>query len=163
VPLESIHEQISAALQTRLRTIAEDQGTTYWYTPDKVLRVIEFSGADLDDSYEHLLFLRADPYKISEGATSRVDGEAPFTVLIAKRDARTSQKPQDEENDEQPIGPTVVSRIVEDVHVALLSEVTLGALAWNVMHGSFDVDPSYFVDGWLCATVTFTVRYDYAA
>ena len=160
---ESIHEQISAALQTRLRTIAEDQGTTYWYTPDKVFRVLEFSGADLDDSYEHLLFLRPDSDTIREGATSRVEGDAPFTVLIAKRDERTSKRPEAEEQDESPIAATVIGRCVADVRAALLSEVTLGALAWNVMQGASEADFSYAVDGWLCATVTFTVRYDYAS
>lgn len=160
---ESIHEQISAALQTRLRTIAEDQGTTYWYTPDKVFRVLEFSGADLDDSFEHLLFIRPDEDTIREGATSRVEGDARFTVLIAKKDQRASKSPLDEEKDEGPIAATVIGRCIADVRAALLSEVTLGALAWNVMQGSSEAEFSDPVDGWLVAKVSFTVRYDYAA
>lgn len=163
---ESLHEQISAALKVRLESIEEDGGETYWYTPDRVYRTLEFMAADLDDSLDYLLFLRPDNDLIREGQTSRVEGEAPFTVWIAKKDARAGKSPLTEEQDEQPIAATVIGRCVADVRAALLSDVTLTsdnvAVAWNVMKGSSDADYSQPVDGWLCATVTFTVAYDYS-
>lgn len=160
---ESLHEQISAALQARLKTIESDGGDTYWYTPDAVYRVLEFTGADLDDSRDLTLFLRPDEDTITEGATTRVEGIAPFTVLIAHRDLRASKSPGVEESDEAPTGATIIGRCVADVRAALISEVTLGGLAWNVINGASTADYSYAVEGWLCATVTFSVKYDYAA
>ncbi len=158
---EPLHEQISAALQARLRTIAADNGTSYWYTPDRVFRVLEFQGSDLDDSFEHLLFLRPDDDQISEGTTGTIEGEANFTVLIAKKDTRGAKAAQSEESDGSPIAATVISRCVADIRRVLLSEVTLGGLAWNVMGGECTADYSWPVEGWLCATVTFGVQYDY--
>lgn len=164
---ESLHEQISAALKTRLESIHEDGGATYWYTPDKVYRVLEFMAADLDDSLDHLLFIRPDTDTIREGATTRIEGEAEFTVWICRKDPRGSMSPVTEAQDAQPIAATVIGRCVADVRAALLSDVTLTtnnvALAWNVMKGSSAADFSVAVEGWLCATVTFTVAYDYAA
>ena len=160
---ESLHEQISEALQTRLKAIAADNGTTYWYTPDAVYRVLEFSGADLDDSLDLILFLRPDNDIVREGATTRVEGEATFTVLIAARDMRASKSPTTDDEGTDPPGPTIIGRCVADVRAALLSEVTLGSLAWNVARGEIEADYSFAVEKWLCATVTFTVAYDYAA
>ena len=160
---ETLHEQISAALQTRLEEITCDGGETTWYSPDMVYRVLEFSAADLDDSQTHLLFLRPDNDIVREGATSRVEGEATFTILIAKKDARSSKSPIAEAVDDEPIAATVIGRCVGDVRAALLSEVTLGGLAWNVADGEISADYSFPVEQWLCATVSFTVLYDYAA
>lgn len=159
---ESVHEQISAALQELLQSIESDGGDSYWYTPDAVHRVLEFTGADLDDSQDILLFLRPDNDLIREGSTSQVEGEADFTVLIAKKDERASKAPSSEESNEEPIAATVIGRCVADVRAALLSDVTLGGIAWNVINGSSSADYSYAVEGWLCATVTFTVAYDYS-
>jgi hypothetical protein len=164
---ESLHEQISAALKTRLESIEEDGGTTYWYTPDKVYRTLEFMAADLDDSLDYLLFLRPDNDNIRESTNFHIRGEAPFTVWIAKKDDRAGKSPLTEEQDEQPIAATVIGRCVADVRAVLLTDVTLTtdnvALAWNVMSGTSEADYSQPVEGWLCATVTFTVAYDYAA
>ena len=158
---EPIREQIGAAIQARLRTIAADNGTTYWYTPDRVFRVLEVDGSDLDDSFEYLLFLRADPDQVREGTTGTIEGSAPYTVWVAKKDARSSKAAQTEEADGSPIAVTVIERCVADVRRVLLSEVTLGGLAWNVIDGESSAEFSRPVEGWLCATVTFGVQYDY--
>lgn len=159
---ESLHEQISAALQTRLRSIVADGGQTYAYTPDKVFRVLEFQPDYLDDSFDLLLFLRPDEDSITEGTTfRRVIGQAPFTVLIAKK--WQMQAPLAEEAGAEPLSVTVIGDCVADVRTALLSEVTLGGLVWNVMNGASSADYSEQVAGWLCALVRFTVAYEYTA
>jgi len=160
---EPVHEQISAAIRTRLLTIVADGGTTYWYTPDAVVRCLEFLSS-YDVSKEHMLFIRADPFDVSEGTTGTIHGTAPFSVLIVRADERASRHPFDEEASDEPIAAKVITRAINDVCKALLSDVTLGGLAWNVADGTIACDPSYQVGGaWLSALVTFTVRYDYAA
>lgn len=165
--VEPVHEQISAAIRTRLLTIVADGGTTYWYTPDAVVRCLEWLSS-YDVSKGHMLFIKPEPLdKVSEGTTAsatqyNAKGLAPFSVLIVKKDERASRHPFDEEQSSDPIAATVISRAVEDVRVALLSEVTLGGLVWNVADDGIDADHSYQVGGaWLSALVTFTVRYDY--
>lgn len=163
---EPLHEQISAAIRTRLLTIEADGGATYWYTPDAVVRCLEWLSS-YDVSKDHMLFVRPDSDSLSEGTTSsatqyNAKGSAPFSVLIVRKDERSSRHPFDEEKSSDPIAATVISRAVEDVRVALLSEVTLGGLAWNVADGSIEADYSFQVGGaWLSAVVTFTVAYDY--
>lgn len=159
---ESAHEQISEALKARLLTIIEDGGTTYWYTPDAVVRCLEFMGSYVDVSKEHMLFLKPENDQVSEGATGRVNGLAPFSLLIVRKDERASRHPLDSVSD--PIAATVIGRCVADVRAALLSEVTLGGLAWNIADGAIEADYSFQVGGaWVSALVTFTVKYDYAA
>jgi len=160
---EPVHEQISAAIRTRLLTIVADGGATYWYTPDAVVRCLEWLSS-YDVSKNHMLFIKPEPDSVSEATTGTIQGTAPFSVLIVRADERASRHPFDEEQSADPIAATVIARAVADVRAALLSEVTLGGIAWNVADGTIDADYSYQVGGaWLSALVTFTVRYDYAA
>lgn len=159
---EPVHEQIAAAIRTRLLTIVGDGGTTYWYTPDAVVRCLEWLSS-YDVSKEHMLFIRPEPDNVSEGTTGTVNGSAPFSVLIVRKDERASRHPFDEEQSDDPIAATVISRAVADVRAALLSDPTLGGVAWNVADGTIDADYSYQIGGaWLSAVVSFTVRYDYS-
>jgi len=160
---ESQHEQISAAIKTRLDTITSDSGTTYWYTPDRVVRCLDFAGNWLDSSYTLLHFLKPEPYTVAESSTGRrVKGEAAFSLLIARKDERATLNPFDDES-ESAIGATVIARCINDAVRVLLLEPTLGGGAWNVAKGEINVDPSYRVEGpWLCALLTFTVEFDYA-
>jgi hypothetical protein len=158
---EPVHEQISAALRTRLLAIVEDGGATYWYTPDAVVRCLEWLSS-YDVSKEHMLFIKPEPDTVSEATTGTFQGSAPFSVLIVRKDERASRHPFDEERSEEPIAATVISRAVADVRAALLSEVTLGGLAWNVADGAIEADYSFQIGGaWLAALLTFTVKYDY--
>lgn len=158
---EPVHEQISAAIRTRLLTIVADGGATYWYTPDAVVRCLEWLSS-YDVSKEHMLFIKPEPDSVSEATTGTFQGLAPFSVLIVKKDERASRHPFDEEKSEEPIAATVISRAVADVRAALLSEVTLGGLAWNVADGEITADYSYQIGGaWLSAVLAFSVKYDY--
>jgi hypothetical protein len=128
-----------------------------------VVRCLEFLST-YDVSKEHMLFVRPDPDSVSEATTGTIQGTAPFSVLIVRADERASRHPFDEEQSSDPIAATVIARAVADVRAALLSEVTLGGIAWNVADGEITADYSYQIGGaWLSALVTFTVRYDYAA
>lgn len=158
--VEPTHERISAAIRTRLLTIVAD-GTSYWYTPDAVVRCLEWLSS-YDVSKDHMLFIKPEPDTVSEGTTGTIQGLAPFSVLIVRADERASRHPFDEEQSSDPIAATVIARSVADVRKALLSEVTLGGIAWNVADGEITADYSYQIGGaWLSALVTFTVRYDY--
>lgn len=161
---EPVHEQISAAIRTRLLTIVEDGGTTYWYTPDAVVRCLEWLPS-YDVSMKHMIFIKPEPDEVRELATGKqLEGEAPFSVLIVRNDERASKWPWDEEKSEDPISATVINRCVADVRAALFSEVTLGGLAWNLAVGPITADYSYQIGGaWLSAVLQFTVRYSYTA
>jgi len=163
---EPLHEQISQALVARLGEISEDGGYSFWYTPDRVDRVLDWENANIDDSLTHTLFLKPLNDTVTEGTTgdatwANVKGEASFEVLIVKKDDRADRNPQTEDADMAAIGPTVISRCVADVRTVLLREPTLDGLVWNVANGDTTADYSFNLGGpWLAAVVGFTVVYD---
>jgi hypothetical protein len=168
---EPVHEQISRAIVARLREINEDGGHTFWYTPDAVKRCLDFETVSLDDSYEHLLFVKPTQDAMSHGASgsstiANFDAEAGFEVLIVRRDPHPDRLPDDEDDDDAgnteaaTLGPTVIARCVHDVRTVLLRESTLDGLVWNVLRGETLADYSYNVAGWLAAVISFSVEYD---
>lgn len=155
---ESTHEQIAQALKTRLETITTDS--------PKVLRCRDWPSAAVAER-ELTIYLKANPYTSTEGTSGDANGgfaeeRASFSILIVKLYERSSNNAEDEEQRSEDLAPTVISRCIRDVVKALLSEVTLGGLAWNVADGQIEIDPDFRISGaCLSAELTFSVKYHY--
>lgn len=159
---ESLHEQISAALATSLDAIAEDEGTTYWYTPTIVKRVTFFpEEKDLDPSYDVIYLLRPGDEDIVEEETSGgCRGQAEFFLVVAKRYQVATENPFLEE---APTRWTVVNRLVRDAVRCLLSDVTMSGLVINVLTTSLSIDRDRYLPTWAIAELRFVVEYPFLA
>ena len=164
---ESRHHQILAALQARFEGIVSDQGVTYWYAPDRVVRVTVYDRLLADPSVGDVVFaLRAGEERHSEESTGDgtnggyVAAEAEVWALLLRRTASADENPYGSDGttkaDEQ-------DRIVRDFLRALWLDVTLGGLCNNIVSGSLVVDRDVDVEGWACAEARFTVLYSYPA
>ena len=161
---ESKHHQIAEALKARFTAIVTDGGTTYWYTPAKVVRVQAWDRLIADPSVEQVYALRAGEERHTEESTGDaasgggVKAEAEFFVLLLRPSLAA---------DENPFGadastkPTEQDRMVRDFLRALWLDVTLGGLVENVVDGSLVIDRDVDVEGWAVAEARFTVVYSY--
>lgn len=163
---ESIHYQISQALVAALDAIAGDGGSTYWYTPSRVVRVSVWDRLIADASHEHILGLRAGEETHTEestGTTATGGGmlaTAEFYLLMLRREEADTGDPFDKPTTPREL---VVDRMVRDCVRALLGgDVTLGGLAINIADGSLIVDRDIAVEGaWAVAEARFAVQYSY--
>ncbi len=158
---ESKHGQIAEALKARLAAIAGDNGTAYWYTPAKVVRVQAYDRLIADPSVGMVYAIRAGEERHAEETTGGgVVAEAEFFCLMLR---------PTEAADDQPFGAdestkaTEQDRMVRDFLRALWLDVTLGGLASNVVDGSLVIDRDVDVEKWAVAEARFTVRYSYQA
>lgn len=163
---ESIHWQISAALVDALEAISADNGSTFWYTPERVVRVTSYERLLADASLTHILALRAQEETHSEQSTGSsatggvVGAVAEFTLLMLRRD-ETIESPFDRASITRE---QIVDRMVRDVLRAIWADVTLGGLAINISAGSLVIDRDVAVEGpWAVAEMRFAVEYDYLA
>lgn len=155
---ESTHEQVAAAIKARLQTIVTDS--------PKVLRCRHWP-ASFAVERDLTIYLKAEPYTCAEGTTGDANGgfaneAAPFSILAVKKYERSTTDPEAEDESSEDIGATVISRTIRDVIKALLSNVTLNGLVWNVADGQIEVDPTFDISGaFLAAEIRFSAKYDY--
>lgn len=162
---ESIHEQLSAALETSLGQIVGDGGATYWETPGAVTRS---AWGDEDESLLNAL-IEGPIYAIRPGEEIHSESDpgtaialAPFAILLAHKYDFT------ETAFEVPAlrRMTLVNRMVRDVLRKLLADVKLGAfsqggLVENVFQGDVIVDRNKYAVGWALAEIAFVSKYRY--
>lgn len=163
---ESIHTQIAEALRVRLAAIVGDNGTTYWYTPERAVRVGQYDRLIADPSLGQVYAIRPGEETHREYSTGDaisggvVAAEAELFVLMLR---------PTEASDDAPFGADGVTksleqdRMVRDFLRALWLDVTLGGLALNVVDGSLIVDRDVDVEGWAAAEARLTVSYTYLA
>lgn len=163
---ESKHGQIAEALKSRLGAIAADGGATYWYTPDRVVRVQAYDRMLADPTVGMVYAIRAGQEQHAEESTGDatsggvVAAEAEFFVLMVRPTQATDDNPFGADESTKAIEQ---DRMVRDFLRALLLDVTLGGLAHNVVLGSLIVDRDVAVEGWAVAEARFVVRYSYPA
>jgi hypothetical protein len=155
---ESIHEQIAAALATRLTALEADGGVTCWYTPDRVDRVTFFEDRFLDTAVEHQILLWPGAETHMEHSTGQCRAVCPLTILVAHQIGAASEMPDEIA---PPTRWTIASRSARDVLRALWADVTLGGLADNVAEEGMVVEYARFVQGWACVEITVPISYTY--
>ena len=164
---ESIHNQIIAALVTRLEALEEDGGSTCWYTPNRVVVVNSYERLLADPTIKHIYALRPaeetheEHHTGSSAAGGGLRAIAEFYLLMMRRDEREAMNPFEEAT---PTRATIVDRIVRDVLRALFLDVTLGGLAINIVQGSLVIDRDLDIEGkWAVAEARFGIDYEYLA
>lgn len=158
---ESIAEQVAAALKTALAGIVGDGGTTYWYTPDKVVRVSFFPDQfALDPAQGDVIYiLSPGSEELSEAATGRLcRSEHEFVLQVARQHRVATENPYIEGT---PTRWTVVNRLVRDAFKKLTQDVQVGGIAVNVNTDGMSVDREQYTDGWAMAQIRFTVTFDF--
>jgi hypothetical protein len=160
--MESVHEQIAAALQASLEGVLSDGGTTYWYTPDSVRRVAFFPDATaLDTSMDVIYLLRPGVEDITEeGTGGACQGQAEFFLVVAKQHNVPTENPWLET---EPTRWTVANRLIRDALRKLLADPTIGGAAINVVADSISVDRDRFLQNWALAEIRFAVVYAFQA
>jgi hypothetical protein len=163
---ESLHHQIAEALKARFAAIVGDNGTTYWYSPDRVVRVQAWDRLIADPTVGCVYGLRAGEERHREEGTGapssggQVGAEAEFWVLMLRPTAAVDESPFGED---ASVKATEQDRMVRDFLRALWLDVTLGGLASNVADGSLVIDRDVDVEGWAVVEARFTVLYSYPA
>lgn len=158
---ESIHSQIAEALKARFAALVGNSGTTYWYTPARVVRVQAYDRLIADPSVGSIYAIRAGEERHSEEGTGGLTAaEAEFWVLLLRPTQASDDNPFGSDESTKAIEQ---DRMVRDFLRALFLDVTLGGLASNVVDGSLVVDRDVEVEGWAVAEARFTVRYSYQA
>lgn len=163
---ESVHHRIAEAIKARLAAIVGDNGATYWYSPDRVVRVQAWDRLIADPTVGMVYGIRAGEERHREESTGGpstggiVAAEAEFWVLMLRPSSAA---------DDQPFGAdestkaTEQDRMVRDFLRALWLDVTLGGLASNISDGSLAIDRDVDVEGWAVAEARFVVLYSYPA
>lgn len=163
---ESKHNQIADALKARLVAITGDGGTTYWYTPAVVARVQAYDRLLADPTVGMVYALRAGSEEhLEESTGDAVSGggmaaTAEWFVLMLRPTAAADDNPFGADASTKAIEQ---DRMIRDFLRALLLDVTLGGLAYNVVSGSLVVDRDMEVEGWAIAEARFRVAYGYRA
>jgi len=153
---ESVHEQIAAALVSALSGIVGNNGTTYWYTPSAVRRVVWFDEQYLDSTLSVIYLLRPGIERIEETASQQITGNAEFFLVVARKHMKATEDPLREP---APTRWTVADRMVRDVVKKLLVDPTLGGLCDNVFAESVTVDRDMYLDNWALAELRFAAEY----
>lgn len=164
--MESIHEQIAAALKSSLQGIVGDGGVTYWYTPGVVVRVPFFEETGpyglLDSSISGPIYaIRPGEESHEEQVTQNTDAEMEVFILMLQRFTET------ESAFTLASVPrwTMVNRMVRDVLRKLLQDVQLlsvGGAVDNIMALPGLVDRDRWIDGWAVAELQLRIGYRYA-
>lgn len=166
---ERVHTLVRDALIDRLESIAGDFGTTYWYTPSKVIFYPAFTEDLLDESVGN----PATIYVVSPGPRQK----QPFTfgkvLTIATFDITCAQRYRDSESAFSPPDVDrgkIQDRMTGDVEKALLKDFASDAgtvFGRSDVHGvdvgSVDVTAeNTWHESWALAFMPVQVHYTYA-
>lgn len=156
----SFHEQIAAALQVALAAIVfDDSGYNAEY---KVARTRwwkrEWLGAS---GTKREIFIRPGEEMHRELATQQTEARMEVFLLICQESKRSDDNPWQELKTGRETGWQVENKGVRDVLKKILSDVTLGGLADNLVADSLIVDRAQFVEGWDVTEVRFSIQYHY--
>lgn len=164
---ESRHSQIVEALRTRLAAIVGDGGSTYWYTPARVVRAQVYDRLLADDSVGTPIYaLRAGEETHEEESTGDavsgggIRARAEVFVLLMARTQAADDSPFGFDGETKALEQ---DRMIRDVLKKLWQDVTLGGLATNLSDGQLVVDREVDVEGWACVEVRLAVVYSYLA
>lgn len=158
---ESKVEQILAAIKTQLEAISEDDGTTYWYTPGKVIRVdYTESRVQFKEGYGNPIYMVSDtgddgphPIVAAFGETGRRLG---VFVLTAYQDSRGDR----DAYTATTLSGTIRNRMVKDVVKRIELNRTLGGLVFDTEY--LDVKRDFVEpEGWILGEVYFDVTYQH--
>ena len=164
--MESKHNQIAQALIDRFAAIVTDGGTTYWYTPARVVRVQAYDRLLADPTVGLVYAIRAGDERHREESTGdattggRMEATAEFFVLLLRPTEAADADPFGADAGTKAIEQ---DRMVRDFLRALFLDVTLGGLASNIAAGSLVVDRDTDVEGWAVAEARFSAVYTYPA
>lgn len=129
------------------------------YPPDVVLTVPEPELEHFDHKQVprvlYLLF-PGDDERDAARTTGTVDKELELGVVAARR-ADLDRQNDDPFKGETPLPRTVQNRLCQDLERRLRADPTLGGLCWEV--DLAHRNRQYYVDGWDCVHVPFTVKY----
>lgn len=168
---ESKYNQIMAALIARFESIESDNGTTWHYTPSKVIRYAAFTNDCLDDSIageETTLYVLVDKAEESEPMTQGPSGHErkvmALDVVLARRFA-TPERPFEQAS---PTRQTVQDRLIRDCQKALLKDTADGnsshfsGLALGVEVGEADrTAENTYHEGWAIAFQPARILYSH--
>jgi hypothetical protein len=158
---ESKVEQILAAIKTDLEAIAGDGGTTYWYTPGKVIRVdYTESRVQFKDGYGNPIYMVSDtgddsatPIAVAFGETGRSLG---VFVLVAYQDNRSDW----DAYTASTLSGTIRNRMIKDVVKKIELDRLLGGLVFDTEY--LEVKRDFIEpDGWILGEVYFNVTYQH--
>lgn len=158
---EAKSEQIILALQAALEGIIADGGTTYHYSPDRVLRAPAFSQLCLDSSLETIYVL--SPEDVADERVDSCSAKALVRVdLTALHKFETDENPFTHEQGNDPIRWTVQTRLERDVKKLIRTDEHLGGLAQEVRIPltSYSPEETYF-KGWACVFMRLEIKYHY--
>ena len=156
---EARHEQIIVALKAALAGIVADGGTTYWYTPDRVLRAPAFSQMCLDSSLDTIYVL--SPVDVADERADSCSAKALVRVdLTAVR--RFNPSTENPYTQEAPIRWTIQTRLERDIKKLIRTDETLGGLSQEVRVPltSYAPEETYF-EGWACIFMRLEIKWHY--
>jgi len=162
---ESIAEGVVEAIRTRLEGIAEDNGATYWFTPDRVIRTPTLTEQCLDASLSTIYALIPDEEEKVEEASLTLHGDMRLDLALATRFAPASENPL---NPPDPDRWKLQNRMARDVQRRLLDDSTT-PLSWfgalgveNLEVLIIDRTPEHtFLQGWALVFLRIVVRYSH--
>ncbi len=158
---ESQARQIIDQIKTELEAISGDSGTTYWYTPDKVVRVDSFDmRQNFRDGYgDYIYLIRNTPDEDDNPSMAAYDEEGNDLDIWILMMARNTL------GDPDPFTATTLrgdirERMIQDVRKALETDNTRGGLAidtsqYHIMR-DFEDEPSEWIVAEISCLVTYT-------
>lgn len=158
---ESIVEQILAKFETDLDAIVGDNGTTYWYTPDKVVRVPKWAREWLKPEYNTIYLIRDTvDTRLLPGDEFGSESEDIYAyVMVAQQDKRSQQDPFKASTK----AGTIRERMIQDVANKMTSTPTLGGLAeFGINYVGALREIEVEGGGWIAAELAFELRYTHA-
>lgn len=161
---ESIHEQVVAAILTSLEAIVGDGGTTYWYTPSKVIRYGGFTDACLNpmvgDPATIYVLIPSEEERTPFAMGGRWKARCILDIVAAQRFVPATEDPF---NPPSPDRWQIQNRLARDIERKLLAGATVGGLAIDTEVQVVDRDPEdTHVDGWAVVLLRTLVEYEYA-
>jgi hypothetical protein len=164
---ESKAEQIVAAIVTRLEGIAEDNGVTYWLTPDRVLRAPGFTRDCLDSSLATIYTAVPVDDQVIEHTSGEVQRELVLAIALATKYTPSSESPL---NPPDPDRWKLQNRMVQDVLKRLLDDSTvpfnwfgaIGVENLEVLLIDMTAENTYEI-GWAIVLLRIVVKYAHPA
>jgi hypothetical protein len=154
---ESISERIAAALQARLAGIVGDGGVTYWYTPDRVLRVPAFYGDCLTNTLSTIYSVSPDQEEDTYLSFSAVNTVVKLDLAAARAHRPHTEQPLSANT---PIRWTVQNRLVQDLRKCLRGDKTLGGLAYDLRIPFVELSAEEtYLEGWATVFLRLEVAY----
>lgn len=154
----SAAERVLAALAAQL--LARIQGgSEYWNTLTRVGRPPSWAGFDVEHVQQGeglcQALIRPGLEPIAEETTGTYEGQLEVWVLAIAKYAPPSTSPYqtNPEQDQQ----TRQNELVEDFRKAIMSEVSLGGVAFNAEIRSVDRAP--YIEGWVAMEMLLVVSY----